>query len=79
MDYQEDLHILITGGKDYAIKIWQLPQKWHKEEIVDFENRDIKYLNDELAHQRIQKMLIKLETEDNSDTSDDDLNGWEIR
>lgn len=74
--YSETNRVLFTGGKDKKIKFWKLPGKWINEEIEKFEKTEIKFLNDKLAAQRIQKSLMKA---NDDDSSDDSLNGWDIK
>ena len=78
MNYEEDRRLLWTGGKDNTIIIWQLPEKWNNEEIEKFEQNEIKHLNDTLALKKMQKTLAKREEGLESDSSDDDLNGWDL-
>ena len=72
--YQQDQHILWTGGKDLRIKMWQLPEKWVSEEVDTFEETEVKNITAKIATEKIEKMTNKKEGEEDSD--DDDLNGW---
>ena len=74
MWYQNDLHILWTGGKDLKIKMWQLPEKWVSEEVNTFETTEVKNIISKIAEEKIEK--INKKKEDDDDDSDDDLNGW---
>ena len=74
MWYQEDKHILWTGGKDLRIKMWQLPEKWVNEEVDSFETIEVNNIMAKIATEKIEKMINKNEEEKDSD--DDDLNGW---
>ncbi len=76
MYFQENERLLWTGAKDRAIRIWQLPEKWQNEEIEKFEETEIKNINNNLALIKMQKTLLKM-TDDDSDSSLDDLNGWD--
>ena len=74
MWYQNDLHILWTGGKDLKIKMWQLPEKWVSEEVDTFETTEVKNIISKITEEKIEKLNKK--KEDDDDDSDDDLNGW---
>ena len=76
--FEESQRLLWTGGKDRTLKVWQLPEKWGNKEIEEFEENEIKNINDALALKRIQKTIAKRE-EDESDSDADDLNGWDYR
>ena len=73
MWYQNDLHILWTGGKDLRIKMWQLPEKWVSEEVNSFETTEVKNIISKFTEEKIEKINKKREDDDDSD---DDLNGW---
>jgi WD40 repeat protein len=45
MHFDDDTRVLVTGGKDRAIKYWKLPERWTSEEIENFEEREIKVMN----------------------------------
>ena len=77
MNYDSAHKILITGGKDKKIIFWKLPEKWVNEDIERFEKDEIKNLNDTMAMLRLQKALEKKDDDSNSD--DDSLDGWDIR
>jgi WD40 repeat protein len=74
MWYQDDKHILWTGGKDLRIKIWQLPEKWISKEENEFEKNEKNNIREKMAQEKIEKIYKKEEGEEDSD--DDDLNGW---
>lgn len=75
MDYDEENRLLWTGGKDKAFRVWKLPEKWISAEFEDFETNEVKNITSNLATLKIQKTLQK-ERDNESDSSDDDLNGW---
>ena len=77
MNYDSAHKILITGGKDKKIIFWKLPEKWVNEDIEKFEKDEIKNLNDTMAMLRLQKALEK--KDDDSDSDDNSLDGWDIR
>lgn len=72
-DYEQ--YILISGGKDKTIRVWDLPKTWNSEEIKNFETEGLQKLNDEKATLRIQQTLKQEE----DDSSEDSLNGWDLR
>ena len=76
MNYDSAHKVLITGGKDKKIIFWKLPEKWVNEDIERFEKDEIKNLNDAMAMLRLQKALEK---KDDDSSSDDSLDGWDIR
>jgi len=45
------------------------------EEIVNFEENEIKNMKDSAAMLKLQRTLVK----DDYDSSDDDLNGWDYK
>lgn len=77
MYFDPNTRILFTGGKDRSLQFWQLPEKWVNDEVERFEKDEMKNINDTKAMLRIQKTLIK--NEDDEDSSDDSLNGWDLR
>lgn len=68
----------MTVSKDKKLIYWKIPDKWVNDEIAYFETNEIKNMNDKLAVLRIQKTLAKM-TEGEDDSSDDSLNGWDLR
>lgn len=78
MYYDEVEQLLWTGAKDKSIKIWKIPEKWTNDEIAEFEKNEIKNLNNNIAMMKMQRTMTKRrENEDDSDSSMDDLNGWD--
>lgn len=75
MQYDEETRVLITCGKDKAIRIWKLPEKWVEEEIEKYVKTEIKQQKDTKAMLWIQKKLTKII----EDSDDDDLNGWDVK
>ena len=49
-----------------------MPERWTNVEIEKFEENEIKIMKDSLAMLKIQKTLNQDE-----DSSDDDINGWD--
>ena len=56
MWYQDDKHILWTGGKDLRIKIWQLPEKWISKEENEFEKNEKNNIREKMAQEKIEKI-----------------------
>lgn len=78
MYFDHNKQLLWTGGDDQAICIWKFPQTWNSPQVEDFEQNKVHLLAENLALARIQKALMKSqENNELSDSSDDDLNGWE--
>ena len=75
--YDNENRTLISGGKDKKLLFWKLPEKWINEEVINFENNDIKILNDTMSMLKFQKNFNKNESD--NDSSDDSLCGWDIR
>ncbi len=75
--YDNEKRILISGSKDKNMIFWKFPEQWINEELIQFENDEIKNLNDTMAMLKIQKKLNKNESD--NDSSDDSLCGWDIR
>ena len=71
-----DNNVLISGGKDKRIVYWKLPDNWINSDLEKFENEEIKKINDEKAILKYQSIKKDI---DDSDSSDDSLNGWDIR
>lgn len=79
MHFDQDSQVLWTGGKDQSLRLWQIPKSWNSAQVEDFEQTQIHIISEKLAQARIQKVITKtIENEDYSDSSDDDLNGWEF-
>ena len=57
------------------MKFWKLPERWTNEEIEKFEENEIKIMKDSMAMLKLQKTLTNQE----EDSSDDDLNGWDYK
>ena len=73
--FEEENRMLITAGKDRAIRFWKLPERWTNEEIEKFEENEIKIMKDSMAMLKLQKTL----TNQDEDSSDEDLNGWDYK
>ena len=62
-------------AKDKKIIYWQLPDNWVKDEILKFQDENIRQINDERAKERLKKQNEK-KYDDSSD--EDSLDGWDI-
>jgi len=74
MEYYPKTKQLLSMAKDKKIIYWQLPNNWVKEEILKFQDENIRQINDERAKERLQKQKDKPD----DDSSDDSLDGWDI-
>ena len=77
MNYDHVKNTLFTASKDKKMTLWQLPESWINDEIRQFEQNEMKNINDNLALLKMQKSLTKMGEGD--DSSDDSLCGWDIR
>ena len=77
MNYDPQKRILLSMSKDKRIIFWKLPDTWINEALAKFESEEIQNINDKVARLKMQKTLSKKDEED--DSSDDSLNGWDIR
>ena len=71
------LYPFIKKHKDKNIFFWKLPERWVNEEVSKFETDEIKNINDAMAMLKFQKTLKK--DDEDEDSSDDSLCGWDIR
>jgi len=81
--YDKDKKLLLTGSKDNMVKFWRLPENWISDDVMKFENEELKKINNEIARRRIkaqQEIEDGIENDFDSDLSqEDDLNGWNYR
>ena len=73
MAFLPQIKLILSSGKDKYIRTWRLPDKWQNEDVVKFEQTEIKNTSDTMAMLKLQKNLNKPD-EYNSD--EDSLNGW---
>ena len=78
MMFDEENLLLWTGAKDKAFRVWQLPEKFTSDAMDKFESTEVKNISESLAIMKLQG-LLKREMEDDSDSSVDDLNGWDYK
>jgi WD40 repeat protein len=74
MVFLPQIKLIISSGKDKYFRTWRLPDKWQNEDVVKFEQSEIKNISDTIAMIKLQKSVSKPE-EYNSD--EDSLNGWD--
>ena len=74
MAFLPQIKLIISAGKDKYFRTWRLPDKWQNDDIVKFEQTEIKNISDTMAMIKLQHSLSKPE-EYNSD--EDSLNGWD--
>lgn len=74
--YDKKKRHLLSVGKDKKIIYWQIPDNWVNESIKKFEEDNMREINNSRAIMRLQKSLKK---EGDDDSSDDSLDGWDIR
>jgi len=67
---------LLSMAKDKKIIYWQLPDNWVNDSIKKFQDENIREINNTRATERLQKAKNK---NDDDDSSDDSLDGWDIR
>ena len=78
MWWDEEGRMLWTGGKDRKMKLWKLPEKWDSKAVEEFESKEIKNINETIATKRMKDNLRRYEEGDESDSSGDDLCGWDF-
>ena len=74
MIFMPQIKLIISAGKDKYFRTWRLPEKWQNDDIIKFEQTEIKNISDTMAMLKLQKNLTKSE-DYNSD--EDSLNGWD--
>ena len=74
MTFLPQAKLIISSGKDKYMRTWRLPEQWQNEDVVKFEQTEIKNISDTMAMLKLQKNLDKPD-EYNSD--EDSLNGWD--
>ena len=74
MEFLPHIKLIISAGKDKYLRTWKLPDQWQNDDIIKFEQTEIKNISDTMAMLKLQKSMAKPE-EYNSD--EDSLNGWD--
>ena len=62
-------------GRIKKIIYWKLPENWINSDLEKFEDEEMRKINDEKAILKFQNF----KDDNDSDSSDDSLNGWDIR
>ena len=75
MEFFPKTRQLLSMAKDKKIIYWQLPDNWVKDELLKFQDENIRQINDERAKERLKKQNEK-KYDDSSD--EDSLDGWDI-
>ena len=76
MDFIPEIKLLLSAGKDKYFRVWKLPDKWIDDEIIEFEQTELKNMSDMAAMIKLQKNMNRGKGY-NSD--EDSLNGWDYR
>ena len=74
MVFLPQIKLIISAGKDKYFRTWRLPDQWQNDDVVKFEQTEIKNISDTMSMLKLQKSLSKPE-DYNSD--EDSLNGWD--
>ena len=76
MQYFPKKRQLLSMAKDKKIVYWQLPDNWVSDSIRKFQDEKVREINNTRAIERLQRTQKK---EGDDDSSDDSLDGWDIR
>jgi len=74
MKYFPKRRQLLSMAKDKKIIFWQIPDNWVSDSVKKFQNESIREINSTRAAQR-----LKQKKDGDDDSSDDSLDGWDIR
>jgi WD40 repeat protein len=72
MKYDRQKKHLLSVGKDKKIIFWQIPDSWVSSSMKKFEEDSLRQINEERAGAKFLK-------ERDDDSSDESLDGWDIR
>ena len=75
MIYNRKKRQLLSVGKDKKIIYWQIPDSWVSDSMKKFEEDNMREINANRAAERLKKA----NKEGDDDSSDDSLDGWDIR
>ena len=75
MRYNRRKKQLLSVAKDKKIIYWQIPDSWVNASVKKFEEDNMREINSERAKAKFEKYSKK----DDDDSSDDSLDGWDIR
>ena len=77
MEYYPHKRQLLSMAKDKKIIYWQIPDNWVSDSIKKFQDEKIREINDTRAIERLKRTQKK--EGDDDDSSDESLDGWDIR
>ena len=77
MEYFPKTRQLLSMAKDKKIIYWQIPDNWVSDSIKKFQDEKVREINNTRAIERLQKSQKK--EGDDDDSSDESLDGWDIR
>ena len=75
MRYNRRKKQLLSVAKDKKIIYWQIPDSWVNASVEKFEEDNMREINSERAKAKFEKYAKK----DDDDSSDESLDGWDIR
>ena len=75
MRYNRRKKQLLSVAKDKKIIYWQIPDSWVNASVKKFEEDNMREINSERAKAKFEKYAKK----DDDDSSDESLDGWDIR
>ena len=76
MRYDRRKKHLLSVGKDKKIIYWQIPDMWVNASVKKFEEDNMREINNSRARAKYEKYAAK---NDDDSSSDDSLDGWDIR
>ncbi len=76
MKYNRKKKQLLSVAKDKKIIFWQIPDSWVNASVKKFEEDNMREINSARAQAKFEKYLKK---EGDDSSSDDSLDGWDIR
>ena len=76
MKYNRKKKQLLSVAKDKKIIFWQIPDSWVNASVKKFEEDNMREINSARAKAKFEKYLKK---EGDDSSSDDSLDGWDIR
>jgi len=76
IQFEKEQRQLWTGGKDFRIKLWRLPEKWVSEEVDLFYKEEKYNIADEHEEKKEKKEGEEGEEDAVSEDDNDDVTGW---
>ena len=77
MRYDRKKKQLLSVGKDKKVIYWQIPDSWVSDSMKKFEEDNMRQINASRTEAKYQN--LKKDGNDDDDSSDDSLDGWDIR